>query len=283
LSELQRTPGRAAPAATAAARLLLPALVVLAWAVVLVQPRAGPPLFSAEAWARVGGFVSRLAGMGIPGEAAFARGSSWASIAGQALTTLSLSVLAAGLAGSAALLTVHLAARPGAEGPPARLPRRALGACVRGAYVLARSIPELVWALLMVLVLRPSPLAAALALGIHNAGVLGRLLTDVVEDLDPRPARALAATGAGAAQAFLYGALPRMLPQVLTFVLYRWEVIIRTTVIVEAVTGTGMGSALRFALSGREFTTVTVVLTAYVALVLAVDLLSAILRRTIRG
>ena len=67
-----------------------------------------------------------------------------------------------------------------------------------------------------------------------------------------------------------------------TFGLYRREVIIRTTVVVEAVTGTGLGSTLRLALSGRAFTVVTAVLLTYVALVFTVDLVSAGTRRMAR-
>lgn len=263
---------------TRAALLLVPFAVGAAWALVLAQPAAGPSPLEPAAWRRAWTFLSRLLGRGLAEEPAFARPEVWARMADLALGTLAMSVTGAALATLAALLTVPLAARAREE--PAR---GALRGPVRACYVLARSVPEIVWALLLVLVSGPGPLAAALALGVHNAGVLGRLFTDVVEDVDPRPGRALATAGAGRVEAFWYGTFPQILPQVLTFSLYRWEVIVRTTVVVEAVTGSGMGAALRLALSGRAFTTVTVILALYVALVLLVDVLSGALRTLARA
>lgn len=258
---------------------LLVLAVPAAWVVVLGQPRNGPPLVSSEAWSRMLAFLGRLAGSGVQGTASFETLEAWRSVGGQALGTLTLSVAAATTAAAFALVTAAVAARPG---PESSVRRRILGWIMRLAYAAFRSIPEIVWALLAVLVLRPGPLSAAAALALHNAGVLGRLLTDVVEDLDPRVDDALRVTGAGTFQRYLYGTLPRVLPRCLTFGLYRWEVIIRTTVVVEAVTGTGLGSTLRLALSGRSFTLVTVVLLTYVALVLMVDAVSALARRWAR-
>ncbi len=269
-----------APRVTGRTRWPLVAIVVTsAWVVVLGQPRNGPPLVSAEAWSRMLGFLQRLAGAGVQGGAAFQAPAVWRDVLGQAFGTLTLSVAAATAAATAALATAAVAARPRRDAPPGR---RVVSSAVRLAYAVSRSVPEIVWALLAVLVLRPGPLSAAAALAVHNAGVLGRLLTDVVEDLDPRVDEALRSAGAGTFQRHLYGTLPRILPRCLTFGLYRWEVIIRTTVVVEAVTGTGLGSTLRLALSGRAFTLVTVVLLTYVALVFMVDVASAAARRSAR-
>ena len=259
--------------------LLLVLAVPAAWAVVLTQPRNGPGLLTGEAWSRMVGFLRRLAGVEAETPPAFRDAEVWQDVATQAVGTLTLSVAAATAAAAVALVTAALAARPASGAPRAR---QVLGSAVRFTYAVSRSIPEIVWALLAVLVLRPGPLAAAVALAIHNAGVLGRLLTDVVEDLDPRVDVALRATGAGTFQRYLYGTLPRVLPRCLTFGLYRWEVIIRTTVVVEAVTGTGLGSTLRLALSGRAFTLVSVVLLTYVVLVVLVDLVSAATRHMAR-
>ena len=105
-------------------------------------------------------------------------------------------------------------------------------AAVRVFYALTRAIPELVWAMLIVFFLSPGIIPGALALGIHNLGIVGRLTSEVVENLDPAPARALRVAGASSPKVLLYGVFPQALPMFLTFLMYRWEVVIRTTVVV---------------------------------------------------
>src|SRR5690606_29525945 len=132
---------------TRAALLLVPFAVGAAWALVLAQPAAGPSPLEPAAWRRAWTFLSRLLGRGLAEEPAFARPEVWARMADLALGTLAMSVTGAALATLAALLTVPLAARAREE--PAR---GALRGPVRACYVLARSVPEIVWALLLVLV-----------------------------------------------------------------------------------------------------------------------------------
>ena len=79
-------------------------------------------------------------------------------------------------------------------------------------YAFTRAVPELVWALLIVFFLSPGILPGAIALGIHNLGIVGRLAAEVVEDMDPAPSRALRSSGAGMFQVFLYAVLPQTLP-----------------------------------------------------------------------
>ena len=78
----------------------------------------------------------------------------------------------------------RLRRRPRAE---RRCARRAAGAAARPLLLVTRAIPPPVWALLVLFVLFPGPLPGAVALGIYNFGILGRLMAEVVENLDPRP------------------------------------------------------------------------------------------------
>jgi phosphonate transport system permease protein len=80
----------------------------------------------------------------------------------------------------------------------------------------------------------------------------------------------------------LYGVLPQTLPQLLTYVLYRWEVIIRTTVVVGFVAAGGLGREFRLRMSWFHYDDVALLLLCYLALVIAVDLISAYLRRLSR-
>ncbi|MBD1942166.1 ABC transporter permease subunit, partial [Coleofasciculus sp. FACHB-712] len=111
----------------------------------------------------------------------------------------------------------------------------------RFLLLFARAVPEPIWALIFLFVLFPGILPGAIALGLHNLGILGRLMAEVTENLDERPLRSLKALGASGSQVFLYGVLPRTLPRFIAYILYRWEVCIRATVIVGLVGAGGLG------------------------------------------
>lgn len=256
------------------------ALLVASWAFVLSEENAGVgELLSAETLANAGRFLGRLAGAD-EDEPAFLNAARWAEAGRLAWQTLAMSVLAIGFAAVGTLLTTMAGARPveGRRGWGGRL----LFAAVRLSWVFARAVPELVWALLIVFVLAPGILAGALALGLHTFGVLAKLGAEVVEGLDRRPLRAVRAAGASRAQALLYAVLPSALPSFLTFLLYRWEVIIRTTIVVGFVGAAGLGREFRLRMSYLHYTDVALLLLVYVGLVLAVDAVGVGLRRLAR-
>ena len=72
------------------------------------------------------------------------------------------------------------------------------------------------------------------------------------------------------------------MPQFLTYLLYRWEVVIRTTVVVGFVSAGGLGREFRLNLSFFQYTDVALIILWYLILVVAEDLLSALLRRMVR-
>ena len=97
-----------------------------------------------------------------------------------------MSVLAAGLAALGALATIAPASRSltvGEFGSGGLLARLSWWSA-RGLHVVLRSVPEVVWALLLVFLLQPGIVAGALALAVHDLGVMGRLGSDVVDDLE---------------------------------------------------------------------------------------------------
>ena len=136
--------------------------------------------------------------------------------------------------------------------------------------------------MIIVFFLSPGILPGALALALHNYGILGKLSAEVVEDLDTRPARSLQGAGARPFQMMAYGILPQVLPQLITYTLYRWEVVIRTTIVVGFVSAGGLGRDFRLSMSFFHYTDVALLLMWYVLLVIGVDLLSAWLRSRVR-
>ncbi|MFE1745540.1 PhnE/PtxC family ABC transporter permease [Coleofasciculus sp. H7-2] len=152
----------------------------------------------------------------------------------------------------------------------------------RFLLLVARAVPEPIWALIFLFVLFPGILPGAIALGLHNLGILGRLMAEVTENLDERPRASLKALGATGSQVFLYGVLPRTLPRFIAYILYRWEVCIRATVIVGLVGAGGLGRLLTEQLSSFDYKGLLTTLIAFLALTFIVDLISASVRRAIR-
>lgn len=146
---------------------------------------------------------------------------------------------------------------------------------------LLRSIPEVVWAALMVLAAGLGPFAGTLALALHTAGVLGRLFAETLENAPPEPTDALRYAGSPAFAAFCYGTLPVVIPQVLSYTLYRWENNIRMATVLGLVGAGGLGQLLFVSLSLFKQGEAATVLAAMLLIVGVVDLLSALLRHAL--
>ena len=144
-----------------------------------------------------------------------------------------------------------------------------------------RSVPELVWAALMVLAAGLGPFAGTLALALHTTGVLGRLFAESLENASSVPESALRDLGAGPVQRFAYGTLPLIAAQCLGYTLYRWEMNIRMATILGFVGGGGLGQMLYFHLSLFQQEQAATVLIAMTLLVLADDALSGWARRSL--
>ena len=262
------------------------ALAFASWVYLLFVADGGfRELFRGETWRQAGEFLGQLAGLGVEGIPAFLQWDKWMEAGALAYDTLAMSVLAMGIAGIGALLTFLPAARNVAMGElasSASLPSRALYYLLRGLFIFSRGIPELIIAMIVVFAFTPGILAGALALGIHNYGILGKLSAEVVEDLDPRSARALRTSGSSVFQMLAYGILPQALPQFLTYLLYRWEVVIRTTVVVGLVSAGGLGREFLLDMSLFRYTDVALLLVCYLILVVLVDLTTMFMRRLAR-
>ena len=287
-TETTRTDGRTRPRINVLRWSLYAAalLAVASWGFILLDGDSGfGDLFRERTWQNAGRFVASLAGAGSDETSPFAQPERWLDTGRLALNTLAMSVLAMGIAGFGALVLLMPGARTVSDGTLGGSPSvigRVVYAAVRAFYTLTRAIPELVWAMLIVFFLSPGILPGALALGIHNLGIVGRLTSEVVENLGPAPARALRAAGASSPKVLIYGVFPQALPMFVTFLMYRWEVVIRTTVVVGFLNAGGLGREFRLRMSWFHYDDVALLLVWYLLLVIAVDLLSAQLRRRVR-
>jgi phosphonate transport system permease protein len=231
------------------------ALVVASF-VSLDLPLAG--LFSAGALQSIGRFLAEF----VPPDltAPFVRGvavAAWETLAMSALGTLLAAFAGVLLALPASRLHAHDAAR--ARGA-ARLLLNAL-----------RSVPELVWAALLVIAAGLGPFAGTLALALHTSGVLGRLFAEAIENTPPGPGAALRTQGAGSLRVFLYATLPQVLPQLMSYTLYRWENNIRAAAVLGVVGAGGLGQLLAFHMGLFQMPKTATVLIAMLLLVALVD------------
>ena len=154
----------------------------------------------------------------------------------------------------------------------------------RGAQLVlvsTRSINALIWALILVALLGPGPLAGVLAIAFRSIGFIGKLLSEAIEETDPRPVEAIAATGAIGPQILLFGYLPRIAPALGGIALFRWDINIREATILGLVGAGGIGLQLDACVQALEWPRVSVILLAVLALVLAGETVSARLRQAL--
>jgi phosphonate transport system permease protein len=142
-----------------------------------------------------------------------------------------------------------------------------------------RAVPELVWAGLLLIAAGLGPFAGTLALALHTTGVLGRLFAEAVENAPPGPAAALRAQGVGNVRVFAYATLPQVLPQLMSYTLYRWENNIRAAAVLGVVGAGGLGQLLQFHMGLFHMGKTATILGAMLLLVALVDALSYGARR----
>jgi len=187
--------------------------------------------------------------------------------------TLAMSALGTVLAAAAGLLLALPASRiHEADAAWARAPTRLL-------LNALRAIPELVWAALLLISAGLGPFAGTLALAAHTTGVLGRLFAESLENAPPGPAAALRAQGVGNGRLFLYAILPQVLPQLMSYTLYRWENNIRAAAVLGVVGAGGLGQLLAFHMGLFHMGKTATILGAMLLLVALVDALSYGARR----
>ncbi len=155
----------------------------------------------------------------------------------------------------------------------------AVARSARALILAIRGLPELILAIVFVVVTGLGPVAGAFALGIGSVGLLGKLVADSLEEIDPGPARAVLATGAGQVQVFFSAILPRAWPAVLGHLLYTLDVNIRSATLLGIVGAGGIGYDLLNAARVLQFDVVTTIVLMVLAVVLFVEGLAVWVRK----
>jgi len=144
---------------------------------------------------------------------------------------------------------------------------------------LFRAVNEFVFALMFVTAVGLGPFAGMLALGIHTGGVLGKLLSETVEAIDPGQVEGVTAVGASRLHIIAFGVMPQVLPNFLSYVLLRFESDIRSASVIGMVGGGGIGFYLWDTIRSFNDREAATVILLIVAMVMGIDVISARIRR----
>jgi len=203
----------------------------------------------------------------------FYRLDSWAWLL---FETANMAALATLMGAGAVLLLAFPAARNlGAGSIPFQLARRSLEAM--------RTVPEIVFALILVWAFGVGPLAGILAIALHTAGACGKLFAEAIENT-PMPAwDGLRAAGGSWAQGCRFAILPQVAPNLLSYALLRFEINLRSASVIGFVGGGGIGEELYTVIAQNYYEEISAIIVLILLAVACIDLLSERLRHRVIG
>ena len=158
-----------------------------------------------------------------------------------------------------------------------------VGFLTRSLFILARAVPEYVYAFLLVGLLGPSAWPLVFALALHNLGILGRLWGEVMENQRPEVPRHWIQSGAGRVQSYCGSLAPLSFNRFLLFFFYRWETCIREATILGMLGISSLGYYVSIAHNWLRYDEMLFYVLLGVAVVFAGDVLSDWMRRKLRG
>ena len=150
---------------------------------------------------------------------------------------------------------------------------------VRRLLDSARAINEMMFAMLFVVVVGMGPFAGVLALFVHTTGILAKLFSEAVEQIDPRPVEGIRVTGATSLEAIVFGIIPQVLPLWVSYSLYRFESNVRSASVVGMVGAGGIGMVLWEIIQGFQFQQTCAVILIVIATCSLIDMGSSQVRR----
>lgn len=144
----------------------------------------------------------------------------------------------------------------------------------RRVLEVARSIPQVVLAFILIWPFGIGPLAGILAIGVHTAGALGKLFSEINENADMKPADGIIAVGGSWLAMVRYGYVPQVLPNFISYALLRFEINVRSSTIIGFVGAGGIGQEFRRVISFNIYEEVSAIAIMIVIIVSVLDLTS---------
>ncbi len=207
------------------------------------------------------------------------------------LSTLALAVVAVAAAAAGGWLVSVVAARPLGWKDPFLRPSRSRGMRVltavpryatRGGLVLLRGIPVYVWAFLLLGIMGIGAWTAVVALAIHNAGILGRLFAEGIENLPPATAQRARAEGAARSALWVWTLRPQLEARSWIYVFYRFETCVRESTVLGLLGLNSLGWFIQDARAGQRLDEMWAFVLLGSGIIVASDLMSHEIRTRLR-
>lgn len=142
-----------------------------------------------------------------------------------------------------------------------------------------RTFPEIVLAIMFIKTVGPGSFAGVLAVSVHSIGMLAKLYSEAIENMDQGPAESVLSAGGNRLNVLSFATLPQLVPEFISFTLYRFELAVRSASILGMVGAGGIGTPLIFALNARSWNRVGIILLGIILMVTVIDLISGTLRK----
>jgi len=153
----------------------------------------------------------------------------------------------------------------------------------RALFIVARSVHEMIWAILFVSVFGYGPLAGSLALVMMTIGFAGKLFVEEIDTVSMKPIEAIQAAGASMLQVVVYGALPQIKGRLLGISVYAIDNAFRASTILGFFGAGGMGTHLRETTQTLAYSETAAILLFIVFVVSLSEILSASFRYIIKA
>jgi phosphonate transport system permease protein len=163
-------------------------------------------------------------------------------------------------------------------------PTRWLRVTGRTIGIVTRAVPDVVIAIAVSLFFAiGATLPGVIAIGIHSVGMISKLMTDAVEEIDEGPRWALRATGASKAQEFWSGVFPQVLPSWIATTLHRFDINLRGSVILGYAGVGGLGYRMRNEFERFQFGAGLGIALIIFVMCVVVEIVSSAIRRNLLG
>lgn len=150
---------------------------------------------------------------------------------------------------------------------------------VRSFVMLVRTIPSLVWALMWIRVTGPGAMCGVVTQSVCSIGMISKMYVTAIEDVDTRILESLNAMGCTTFQKIRYGILPQLFANMMSTVIYRFDINIKDASTLGIVGAGGIGAVLIQAISTRRYGIAGAFLTGMILLMLVIEYASTRLRK----
>jgi phosphonate transport system permease protein len=143
---------------------------------------------------------------------------------------------------------------------------------VRRLMEFCRTIPDIVFALIFVIAFGLGPMAGVLAIMIHSVGALGKLYSEIVENIDMKPVEGVRSTGANWLSCIRFAVVPQVAAGFASYTLLRFEINVRGASVMGFVGAGGIGQELVVAVRKFFYSDVSAILLMIIVTVFLIDI-----------